>query len=69
VLKLPIVGAKITGTAERWWFAGDDPMLVNTAQVAALKIQHEDEIDWSNTIKVPGYSATIYRIPVDQISE
>lgn len=68
VLKFPITGAKITGAAERWWFAGDDPKLINTAQEAALTIQHEVGVDWSSPIEVPGYSATIYRIPVVKLT-
>lgn len=52
------------GTADKWWFAGENPHLLNSADETNLVIQHADGVDLGKPVEVPGYSSTIYRIPV-----
>lgn len=64
-IDLKLKGVAVSGEAEKWWFAGNDPELKNDVATQRLTIQHADDVKLSDEIRVPGYSATIFRLRVE----
>jgi len=67
VVAIDLAGAKPTGTAAVWRIAGDDPKAFNSVDEQPIIVKHH-EVDFDNRLKLPPYSASLYRLPLNQAS-
>jgi alpha-N-arabinofuranosidase len=49
--------------ADVWRIAGDDPLAINTVENEQVGIREEHDVAFADTLTVPAYSASVYRIP------
>ena len=57
-------GLTVADKANVWRIAGDDPLAFNTIDNEQVGIQKERDVAFNNTLTVPAYSDSVYRIPI-----
>lgn len=64
LLDLELLNVEVVEECDRWWFSSEDPEITNTADSVRVEIQHADGVDVHRPVEVPGYSSTIFVLPV-----
>jgi alpha-L-arabinofuranosidase len=65
MLELHVAGAETASTADVWRIAGEDPRATNSPKNQQVKIVEERDVEFSETMTVPAYSVSLYRVPIE----
>jgi alpha-N-arabinofuranosidase len=63
-LKLVVEGVELGDTATVWRIAGDDPAAFNNEKDQPIAVVEEKSAEFGEEVTVPGYSVSVFRVPV-----